>query len=94
MPHLQASTTTTHRAQKAARKRAQSRLLAATHTAAIQRANTICAREPGVISIYALGLVISQIEADQIHHHQNHQYAQSYSLTHVIRRLQALLPKI
>lgn len=75
MPHLQVS-----------RPRLQ-----AAHAAAIQRANAICAREPGVISIYALGEVISQIEADQIDHGRNLEIAESITLNRVLNRLKALI---
>lgn len=76
MPHLTAS---------------PSRLQAA-HAAAIQRANTIAARESGVISIYALGTVIAEIELDQIHHTDHGHLAEAITCNSIIRRLRALLP--
>lgn len=77
MSHLQAS---------------PSRLQAA-HAAAIRRANSICAREPGVISSYSLGEVIAQIEADQLDHGRHLEVAESITLHRVLNRLKALLPK-
>jgi hypothetical protein len=66
--------------------------LQAAHAAAVQRSNAICARERGVISIYALGEVISEIEADQIHHGSNGEIGESIALNRVINRLKQLLP--
>lgn len=92
MPHLQTSPLITAAAHESARARTYRTQLQQAHAAAIARANAICAREPGVISIYALGEVISQIEADQIYHGHNLEIAESIALNRVLARLKALLP--
>jgi hypothetical protein len=102
MPHLQLSPTTAAKAHAAALDRATRGVptaaqyasqLQAAHAAAVARANTICARESGVISIYALGEVIAQIEADQLDHAHHLELTESITLHRVLRRLKDLLPQ-
>ena len=92
MPHLQVSPATAADAARAARLRVYRSQLQQAHSNAVARAAEIAAREPHLISIFALGEVISQIEADQIHHGQNLEFAESIALNRVLNRLKALLP--
>ena len=59
MPHLQIAKSTAAESHGMARYRSA---LQQAHQAAKARANAICAREPGVLSIYALGEEIAVIE--------------------------------
>jgi hypothetical protein len=92
MSHLQVTLTTAEAAASAARIRIHRRQLRRAHARAVARAAEIAAREPHLISIFALGEVISQIEADQIHHAQSKDFAESAILHRVIARLQTLIP--
>ena len=92
MPHLQVTPATAADAARAARLRVYRSQLQQAHSNAVARAAEIAAREPHLISIFALGEVISQIEADQIHHGQNLEFAESIALNRVLNRLKALLP--
>lgn len=99
MPDLKTSPATTAAAHADARVRADRAVyttatspLQQRHFDAIARANKVCRSEPGVLSKYALGEVIAQIEADQIHHGDLHQIAECITLNRVIARLKTLIP--
>lgn len=66
--------------------------LQASHAAAMARARKIAAREPGVISTYDLGLLIADIEADQLGYIKVDCLDMAIALNSVIRRLKKLIP--
>jgi hypothetical protein len=92
MPHLQVSPVTAQIANESARARLYRSQLQQAHANAFNRAAEIAAREPHLISVFALGEVISQIEADQIDHGRNLELAESITLNRVLARLKALIP--
>jgi hypothetical protein len=92
MPHLQVSPVTAPAASSAARIRVYRSQLQQAHANAVARAAEIAAREPHLISVFALGEVISQIEADQIHHGRNLELTESITLNRVLARLKSLIP--
>lgn len=101
MPHLQVTDDTARKAHEAALQRS-GKLIALPppqtpiqqrHAELIARTNKICQQEPTVISIFDLGFVIAELEADFIHHGANGDVAESIVLNRTIARLKALLPK-
>ena len=89
MPHLQIAPATE---QSAHRKALIATQLQQKHAAAKARAKEICEREPHLVSVFALGEVIAQFQADQIDHGRNLEFAESITLNRVINRLKQLLP--
>lgn len=92
MPHLQVSPVTAQIAHESARARLYRSQLQQAHANAVARAAEIAKREPHLVSIFALGEVISQIEADQILHSQRLELTESITLNRVLARLKALIP--
>jgi len=101
MPTLQVTDETARRAHEAALQRSgkiiempqpqtpPQRL----HAELIARTNKICKAEPTVVSIFEIGFVISELEADFIHHAAHHEMAVCICLNRTIARLKALVPK-
>ena len=92
MPHLQVSPVTAQIANESARARLYRSQLQQAHANAVARAAEIANREPHLVSVFALGEVISQIEADQLDHGRNLELAESIALNRVLARLKALIP--
>ena len=92
MPHLQVSPITAQIANESARARLYRSQLQQAHANAVARAAEIANREPHLVSLFALGEVISQIEADQLDHGRNLELAESIALNRVLARLKALIP--
>ena len=92
MPHLQVSPVTAQIANESARARLYRSQLQQAHANAVGRAAEIANREPHLVSVFALGEVISQIESDQIDHGRNLELAESITLNRVLARLKALIP--
>jgi hypothetical protein len=101
MPSIQVSDETARKAHEAALQRsgkiiempAPQTPLQQRHAEAIAQTNKLCKLYPTVISIFDLGLVIAELEADQIHHGAHHDIAECIVLNRTIARLKALLPK-
>ena len=92
MPHLQVSPVTAQIAHESARARLYRSQLQQAHANAVARAAEIANREPHLVSIFALGEVISQIESDQLEHGSNLELAESIALNRVLARLKQLIP--
>lgn len=92
MPQLQVSPATAQIANESARARLYRSQLQQARANAVTRAAEIAAREPHLISVFALGEVISQIEADQIEHGSRLELAESIALNRVLNRLKKLIP--
>ena len=101
MPHLQVTDETALKAHAAALQRSGKIIqlpppqtpLQQRHAELVARSYKICQQEPTVISIFDLGFVIAELEADQIHHGAHGDIAESIVLNRTIARLKALLPK-
>ena len=101
MPHLQVTDETALKAHAAALQRSGKIIempqpqtpLQQRHAELIARTNKICKAEPTVVSIFDIGFVISELEADFIHHSAHHDIAECIVLNRTITRLKALLPK-
>jgi hypothetical protein len=92
MPQLQVSPVTAQIAHESARARLYRSQLQQAHANAVARAAEIANREPHLVSIFDLGEVISQIEADQLDHGRNLELAESIALNRVLARLKQLIP--
>ena len=66
--------------------------LQAAHDQAKERATALCIKQPGIITIYALGDAIADIEATQIRHIELREVAEAIALGLVMIRLKSLLP--
>ena len=101
MPHIQITDETASKAHAAALQRSGKIIqlpppqtpLQQRHAELIARSYKICKQEPTVVSIFDIGLVISELEADFIHHSAHQEIAECIVLNRTIARLKALLPK-
>jgi hypothetical protein len=101
MPFLQVTDDAARKAHEAALQRSGKLIplpppqtpLQQRHAEAIAQTNKLCKLYPTVVSIFDIGFVIAEMEADQIDHAAHGDIAECIVLNRTIARLKALLPK-